>query len=98
MDIVSIMKQLKSMEQEYEKLKKELSEKEYIVQRAGILVKFDGLGNIKALEISQEISSKPIKDFKEDLRLIMEEYQSMVKDNITNSAKSKFLGSLPFGF
>jgi len=98
MDIISLMKQLKGLEAQYEKLKDELSSKEHMIQRAGITIVFDGLGKIKDLRISEDIASKPIVNFKEDLQQLMEEYQNIVKENISNSVKDKLLGSLPFGF
>lgn len=92
------MKQLKNLEQEYEKLKLELSQKEYIIERNGITLKFNGLGDIIALDISKDIENKTIKDFQEDLKLLLKEYQDMVKDNLVKSLKDRFIGGLPFGF
>ncbi len=92
------MKQLKNLEQEYEKLRLELSQKEYIIQRKGITIKFNGIGDIISLDINDEVSSNPIKDFQEDLKILLKEYQDMVKDNLTGSLKDKFMGGLPFGF
>ncbi|MGC8650000.1 MAG: hypothetical protein ACP5S8_03405 [Hydrogenobaculum sp.] len=98
MDIISMMKQLKSLETEYEKLKTELASKEHMLERAGITMKFDGLGNIKDFSISEDVASKPIAEFKDDLKSLIEEYQDMVKENLTKAMKDRFLGSLPFGF
>ncbi len=93
-----MMKQLKNLENEYEKLKQELSLREHVLEKGGIVLRFDGLGNIKSLEIHEDISSKPISDLREDLTHLMQDYQDMVKDNLSEAIKDKFLGSLPFGF
>jgi hypothetical protein len=43
------------------------------------------------------VSSKPIAEFKDDLKSLIEEYQDMVKENLTKAMKDRLLGSLPFG-
>ncbi len=100
MNIVDMMKNFKAISEEFEKLKEELKNKECIIEKNGIKIVFCANGDVKEISISEDIKNQTIEEKKEDIKDIINQYQDIVKEEMTNAFKSRmlpFLGGIGFG-
>ena len=101
MNIYEIMKQLKNIQQGFEEVKRSLRLRKEILEKDGVEIVFNGLGEIVDIEIKEE----SLREDWERLKLILIDLINQAQDISRDIAKEEFnrrfgglLGGLELGF
>lgn len=97
MNIFEMMKQFKNFQEALEEIKKELREEKEILEKDGIEIVFNGLGEILNIEFKEE---KDCEKVKKTLMELINQAQDIARDRAKEAFNKKFgglLGGLGFG-
>lgn len=101
MNIYDMMKQLKNLQQGFEEVKESLRLKKEILEREGVEIVFNGLGEIVNIEIKDEELKKDWAKLKPILLELINQAQSISRDIAKEEFNKRFgglLGGLGLGF
>ncbi|HIP42791.1 MAG TPA: hypothetical protein EYG91_02555 [Aquifex aeolicus] len=99
MNIYDFMKNLKNFQDIMEEIKRELREEKDILEKDGVEIVFNGLGEILNIEFKTE--EKNCENLKQVLIELINQAQDIARDKTKEAFNRKFgglLGGLGFGF
>ena len=97
MNIFEMMKQFKNFQETLEEIKKELREEKEILEKDGIEITFNGMGEILNIEFRED---KDCEEAKKTLIELINQAQDIARDKAKEAFNRKFgglLGGLGFG-
>ncbi len=100
MNIYEMVKQLKGLQQGFEEVKETLRSRKEVIERDGVLIVFNGLGEILDIDLKDESLKEDWGRLKTSLMDLINEAQSRAKDIAKEELSRKFggiLGGLGFG-
>jgi len=101
MNIYDMMKQLKNLQQGFEEVKENLRLRKEILEKEGVEIVFNGLGEIVDIEIKDEELEKDWSRLKPILLELINQAQSISRDIAKEEFNRRFggfLGGLGLGF
>jgi len=101
MNIYSMMKQLKNFQQSFEEVKEALRSRKEILEREGVEVIFNGLGEIVNVEVKEEALRNDWDRLKPILIDLINQAQDISRDIAKEEFSRRFgslLGGLGLGF
>ncbi len=101
MNIYSMMKQLKSFQQGFEEVKESLRVRKEIIEKEGVEIVFNGLGEVVNIEVKEEKLKKDWDSLKPILIDLINQAQDISRDIAKEEFNRRFgslLGGLGLGF
>jgi DNA-binding protein YbaB len=101
MNIYDMMKQLKNLQQGFEEVKESLRLKKEIIERGGVEIVFNGMGEILDIEVKDEDLRRDWERLRPVLIDLINQAQSISRDMAKEEFNKKFgglFGGLGLGF